>query len=90
MISLLSSVTFAADATNGQKLYKACISCHGQSGEGNPAMKAPRIGGQHDWYLLTQLNMFKSKERKNPAMFPFIKNLSESDFADLSAYISTL
>ncbi len=93
LILLILSVsvnTFAADAARGKTLYAKCILCHGDNGEGKESQKAPRIGGQHDWYLYTSLTMFKSGERKNPAMMPYIKNLSDSDFQDLAAYISTL
>lgn len=87
---LLTANTYAADATKGETLYKACISCHGPAGEGNEAMKAPRLSGQHDWYIVTQLKAFKALERKNPTMLPFIKNLSEKDYEDLAAYISKM
>lgn len=81
---------FAQDAARGQTLYQTCIQCHGEKGEGNLKMKAPRIGGQFDWYIITSINMFKSGERKNPTMQPFIKDLSDKDIADLAAFVSTL
>lgn len=80
----------AQDAARGQTLYNTCIQCHGEKGEGNLDMKAPRIGGQHSWYIETSIKMFKSGERKNPTMLPFIKNLNDTDIADLAAYVSTL
>lgn len=81
---------FAQDAARGQTLYNTCIQCHGEKGEGNREMQAPRIGGQHAWYIETSIKMFKSGERKNPTMLPFIKNLNDTDIADLAAYVSTL
>lgn len=80
----------AADASAGKSLYAKCVSCHGQNGEGNAAQKAPRIAGQHDWYIYTQLVSFKNGDRKNPTMLPFIKNLSDKDYQDLAAYISSI
>ncbi|ATH08214.1 hypothetical protein BIY24_09705 [Halobacteriovorax marinus] len=89
--SLISAQSLAADAARGQTLYKTCIQCHGANGEGNEAMKAPRIAGQHDWYIISSVQQFKAGvERKNPTMLPFIKNLSNTDIEDLAAYISTL
>ncbi len=87
---LFSISSFAADAAKGKNLYSRCISCHGNNGEGIESQNAPRIGGQHDWYIYSSLVAFKTGERKNPEMMPFIKNLSDSDFQDLAAYISTL
>ena len=80
----------AQSAANGKTLYNRCVACHGPTGEGNKAMKAPRIAGQYDWYIYSSLVQFKSGERKNPDMLPFIKNLKDSDYKDLAAFISTL
>lgn len=80
----------AQSAANGKALFTRCVSCHGENGEGKKAMKAPRIAGQYDWYIYSSLVQFKAGERKNPDMLPFIKNLKDSDYKDLAAYISTL
>ncbi|OUR97919.1 hypothetical protein A9Q84_06910 [Halobacteriovorax marinus] len=91
LITLLSSQSFAADAARGQKLFKSCVQCHGADGAGIEKQKAPRIAGQHEWYIISSIKQFKAgKERKNPPMLPFIKKLSNTDIADLAAYISTL
>lgn len=87
---IVSMTTYAQNAANGKNLYSRCVSCHGNAGEGKESQNAPRIGGQHDWYIYSSLVQFKTGERKNAVMMPFIKNLSDSDFKDLAAYISTL
>jgi cytochrome c553 len=88
---LISNLLFAQDAKKGSELYKQCILCHGDKGDGNVAQKAPRISGQHDWYILKQLQDMKAqKVRKNPLMNPFLSKLSEQDMKDLAAYISKL
>jgi cytochrome c553 len=87
----LSFNSFAQDAAKGAELYKQCIACHGDKGDGNPALKAPRLSGQYDWYVLKQLQDMKAgKIRKNPAMMPFLAKLSEQDMKDLAAHISKL
>lgn len=44
MLLVVSSASWAAD--NGAALYKGkCAGCHGASGEGKPAMKAPALKG---------------------------------------------
>lgn len=91
VISLLSTSTMAQDANRGKTLFAKCIQCHGENGEGKAKMKAPRIAGQHDWYIITSIKQFKAGvERKNPTMKPFIKNLTDTDIADLAAFISSL
>lgn len=80
----------AADAKRGAELYQACITCHGEKGEGNPEQEAPKIARQHDWYIVTQLKNFREKTRSNPKMYPFIKDLTDQDYEDLAAYIAQL
>jgi cytochrome c len=44
MLLIASSASWAAD--DGASLYKTkCAGCHGASGEGKPAMKAPALKG---------------------------------------------
>lgn len=80
----------AQDAAKGKVLYAQCIQCHGEKGDGNPAQKAPRLSGQHDWYVVKQITEIKSGVRKNEVMIPFVSKLSEQDIKDLAAYIATL
>ena len=89
-ISFFSNVAFSQSVEKGAGLYKKCVVCHGKAGEGKRSQKAPRIGGQFEWYLYKSLKDMKSKVRKNDVMMPYIKDLSDSDFKDLSAYISKL
>ena len=49
----------AADVAAGQAAYAVCAACHGQQGEGNVAMNAPRIAGQEGWYIARQLAAFR-------------------------------
>jgi cytochrome c oxidase subunit 2 len=48
-----------ADPQAGAGNYAVCTACHGASGEGNPALNAPRIGGQAAWYVGRQLHHFR-------------------------------
>ena len=50
----------AADAAAGQAAYAVCAACHGQQGEGNLAMNAPRLAGQGAWYIKRQLDAFRN------------------------------
>jgi cytochrome c553 len=40
--------------------YEYCTVCHGANGNGNFAIRAPRIAGMEPWYLKSQLLAFKS------------------------------
>ena len=51
------------DATRGQTAYAVCLACHGPDGMGNEQLKSPPIVRQGDWYVVAQLNNFKSGRR---------------------------
>lgn len=89
-IIIYSNFVFSANGEHGKNLFQKCIECHGSDGMGLEDKNAPRIAGQHDWYLIKSLKAFKSGERSNPPMMPFINELSEQDFEDLVAYISIM
>ncbi len=85
--------SFSADSENGAKLYKKCIACHGADGMGKKSQKAPMVAGQFEWYIQEQILNIKTGKRENnnsKKMIPYVKNLSDSDIADLSLYISQL
>jgi cytochrome c oxidase subunit 2 len=45
--------------TKGKQLFSNCAYCHGAQGQGNYAMNAPKLSGQHDWYLKRQLANYR-------------------------------
>ena len=52
------------DLANGQMRFSTiCATCHGPDGKGNPALGAPRLVGQWDWYMAAQLHKFQSGMR---------------------------
>jgi len=74
----------------GHDLYAKCIVCHGKRGEGKKSQNAPAIGGQHDWYVVSQLQSMKDQVRVNKVMDPYLRKLGSQEFADLAAYIAKL
>ncbi len=97
-VALMSSTTtlFAAgDAGAGAAAYAMCGACHGAKGEGNKAMKAPKLAGQKDWYILSSLKRFKdgSRGKGDPiaaAMIPMASMLNDKQMEDVAAYIASL
>ena len=96
--SIKAKPTLQGDAAKGKILYATCIACHGQNGEGNKALNAPRLTGQHDWYLARQLRYFKSGIRGahpediyGAQMPPMLGQLQdEQAIEDVVSYINTL
>ena len=80
-------------------LYQSiCITCHQEDGSGNEALGAPPLTHQHDWYMMTQLNKFKSGMRgahpddtMGGQMAAMAQTLEDSTaMHDVIAYIRTL
>jgi cytochrome c oxidase subunit 2 len=88
----------AGDAAAGQPLYAVCSACHGVQAEGNPALNAPKLSGQGDWYLQRQLKNFKNgargthdKDVFGKMMAPMAATLGDDAAIDnVVAYIRTL
>jgi cytochrome c oxidase subunit 2 len=87
-----------AKANDAQQLYNSCIACHGENGQGNPAMNAPALAGQFDWYVKRQLQHFANGIRGNhnddlhgKIMAPFAKLIAdEKQKQAVATYISQL
>jgi cytochrome c oxidase subunit II len=90
--------TVVGDAVRGRELYTTCAACHGNAGQGIWSSNAPRLAGMNDWYLMTQINNFRSAIRgSHPQdlygeqmirMSSFLSD--EQAVSDLIAYINTL
>jgi cytochrome c oxidase subunit II len=87
----------APDATAGQATFATCIACHGANGEGNETLNAPKLAGQHGWYLAQQLRNFKHSIRGGAPgetiaaqMVPFASMLDDTAIENVVAHIATL
>ncbi len=93
-----ASATIFGDTARGAKLYQSCGACHGAGGLGNEAFGAPRLAGQHDWYLERQLNGYRNGSRgaaegdlhgaQMRASISMLKD--EESIRDVLVYINTL
>ena len=93
-----SQAQIPGDVAAGQQGYAVCGACHGAQGEGNPALNAPKLAGQGDWYLKRQLQNFKSgargaheKDTFGKMMAPMAATLTDdAAINNVVAYIKTL
>lgn len=91
------TATVRGDVAKGRTLYQACAVCHGAAGQGVQAMNGPKLAGMNDWYLVTQLRLFRSGGRgANPRdtfgaqMAPMAKTLAnDAAINDVVAYINS-
>lgn len=64
-----------------------CTSCHGPTGN-SPDPQYPKIAGQKDYYLRTQLRDFKRGMRKSDVMNPLAGALSDAQIVELARFYS--
>ena len=93
-----TNVFAEGDVVRGKAKYKVCAACHGENGEGRKTANAPRISGQHSWYIARQLNNFKNNVRgthindiTGMQMRPIAMTLgTDQDIDDVVAYVGSL
>ena len=86
------------NAEQGKVHYVVCVACHGTNGEGSQALNAPQIAGQQAWYLIRQLQNFKTglrgahpQDAYGLQMAPMAKTLpDDAAVENVAAYIASL
>lgn len=85
---LASATASAGDPAAGKAKAAACFGCHGMNGISvNPLW--PNLAGQHEQYLVKQLQAFKAGERSDPNMTALSQALSDQDMADIAAWFAS-
>ena len=87
-----------SDTGRGQARYATCQTCHGVNAEGKQAMGAPRLVGLQEWYLVKQLQKYRSGLRGSEAQDSFGQQMAamakglpdEQAINDVAGYIVTL
>lgn len=93
LISLLVSIGItgvahaAGDAAAGKGKTAVCAACHGADGNSVVA-NFPKLAGQHESYLIKQMNDIKSGSRAVPEMTGLLDAMNEQDIADIAAYFA--
>ena len=96
--SPLPEPTLDGDAEQGKTYYATCAACHGPQAQGMQALNAPPLIGLDDWYIVRQIESFKSGLRGahkddvyGAQMRPMAMTLADEQAArDVAAYIATL
>ena len=81
----------AGDVAKGKEKSITCVACHGEAGV-SPSPIWPKLAGQHETYLSSQLHEFKkgiAGKRNNAIMYGISLALTDEDIDDLSAYYAS-
>lgn len=79
--------TQPGDAKAGQAKAAACGACHGMDGNSTDP-QYPKLAGQSEQYIASQLMRFKSGTRQNAIMQGMASTLSPQDMHDVGAYFA--
>ena len=79
----------AGDAARGARLAYTCHGCHGIPNYKNayPVYSVPKLGGQHQPYLVAALKEYASLDRNHPTMHAHAVTMSEQDREDITTYL---
>ncbi len=91
-LALGATAAAAQDVSEGEALYqKACRSCHGPEAGGMASF--PQLAGREADYLAMRLEQYRAGEQvgaNTALMRPNAADLTDSEIANLAAYIATL
>jgi cytochrome c553 len=81
----------AASAPNPypQRFATLCAACHGANGRSD-IPGTPALAGQHSFYAITQLFLFREGRRNNEAMTAIAKQMNDADLQGFANFIGTL
>ncbi len=85
----LANLAQAGDVAAGKEKSSKCVACHGADGIGTTNLN-PNLAGQKEAYLVKATRAYRDGTRKDPMMGMLLKNMSDADIDDLSAYYSSL
>ena len=85
-------------AKSGEALFAACGACHGAKAEGNQDTGAPPLARHDDWYLMAQVEAFRSGSRGTHESDTFGRQMraasalltDDEQVLDVVTYIGTL
>jgi cytochrome c553 len=69
--------------------FAVCLACHGPGGVSQQPL-TPSLAGQHSFYAITQLFLFREGRRSNEAMTAVAKGMSNADMRAFSELIAKL
>ena len=72
-----------------RRFASECAACHGAEGR-SETPGTPNLAGQHSYYVVTQLFLFREGRRSNAEMTAVGKTLKDDDLRGFSDFIGTL
>ena len=83
------AAALTAGSEYAKRFAELCAPCHGANGRSDMP-GTPALAGQHSFYVITQLFLFREGRRDNEAMTAIAKTLKDDDLRGFSDFIGTL
>lgn len=84
----VNATAVAGDAAAGEGKSAMCAACH--MADGNSVVpQFPKLAGQHEKYIVKQLQEFKVMKRKDDTMLGMSAALADEDMADIAAFYAS-
>ncbi|MET0543583.1 MAG: c-type cytochrome [Variovorax sp.] len=80
----------AAAVPYSQRFAQVCAACHGANGRNDAMPGTPALAGQHSFYAITQLFLFREGRRDNAAMTAVAKGMKDAEMQGFADFIATL
>lgn len=94
---LILAILITGPALAEPEIWTTCTACHGDRGQGNPALQAPALAGQYEWYTKRELEQFASglrgshsQDAPGQQMRPFAQSLGEEQTSALARFLAGL
>ena len=89
---LTAGVRAEGDPEAGKSKALPCMGCHGIPGYFNvyPSYRVPKLGGQHQAYIVAALQAYKNGQRSHKTMIAQATTLNDQDMQDIAAYFASL
>lgn len=84
-----AAASAAGAGAYAQKFAQVCAACHGANGRSDME-GVPVLAGQHAFYAITQLFLYREGRRSNEAMSAVAKTMKDDDLRGFSDFIGTL
>jgi cytochrome c553 len=84
-----SAAQLAAEQAQRQRFQAECLACHGAGGQSQQP-EVPSLAGQHAFYAITQLFLYREGRRANPVMSAVARGMSDADMRAFSELIAAL
>jgi len=88
VLSGARAIAQTGSAEAGQAKSAICAACHGIDGN-SVTPEWPSLAGQHESYIVRQLEAYRNGERQDVGMQNFAALLSEQDMHDIAAFFSS-